>query len=304
MHLSTLDIRDVSRGLVRELGMLTSDWEETRCSTSQCHALLELSLNGSMRSSDIADALLLDRSTTSRLLSSLRDDGLVLEKSDPKDGRIKWLRLSASGKRKVEKINRIADEKVAAALGLMEEEERNTAIEGMRAYARALSRSRVQSEYTIRKIRPGDNDAIARIIRSVMTEHGAVGEGYSINDPEVDRMAQSYRGAGCSYWVVEKEGVVLGGAGFGPLAGGEKHVCELRKMYLLPDLRGLGFGARLIRLCLDEAKKMGYRYCYLETISAMVRARRLYEAFGFQLLRSRMGETGHSGCGDFLGREL
>jgi putative acetyltransferase len=49
-------------------------------------------------------------------------------------------------------------------------------------------------EAFIRPSRCEDNSAIAEVIRQVMTEHGAVGEGYSIQDPEVDTMHEAYAG--------------------------------------------------------------------------------------------------------------
>ena len=41
------------------------------------------------------------------------------------------------------------------------------------------------------------------------------------------------------------DGRVVGGGGIAPLAGGDPDVCELRKMYFLPSLRGLGAGMAL-----------------------------------------------------------
>ncbi len=46
--------------------------------------------------------------------------------------------------------------------------------------------------YKIRPIRPEDNPAVAQIIRQVMTEFGAVGCGFSIEDDEVDSMFEAY----------------------------------------------------------------------------------------------------------------
>ena len=44
----------------------------------------------------------------------------------------------------------------------------------------------------IRGIEPRDDAAIATIIRSVMPEFGADGEGFAIHDPEVDWMSRAY----------------------------------------------------------------------------------------------------------------
>ena len=156
----------------------------------------------------------------------------------------------------------------------------------------------------IRPIEAADDPAVAAIIRTVMTEIGAVGEGYSIMDPEVDGMSAAYAGPRAAYYVVERSGTVVGGAGIGPLVGGAADTCELKKMYLLTEARGLGFGRRLMDLCLEAARQAGYRLCYLETLANMDDARRLYEGYGFTRLDAPMGNTGHCGCNGWYLLEL
>ena len=43
--------------------------------------------------------------------------------------------------------------------------------------------------WTIRPVRPGDDAAVAAIIRTVMPEFGADGPGFAIHDPEVSAMS-------------------------------------------------------------------------------------------------------------------
>ncbi len=152
------------------------------------------------------------------------------------------------------------------------------------------------TDAAIRPITPGDDDAVAGIIRSVMTDFGACGPGFAINDPEVDAMSASYGAPRAAYWVVELAGRVVGGAGIAPLAGAGEDTCELRKMYFLPEARGRGLGERMLRLCLDEARRLGYARCYLETLTGMDAAQRLYTRLGFRPLCGPLGATGHFGC--------
>ena len=155
------------------------------------------------------------------------------------------------------------------------------------------------SEFTIRPIEARDDEDMARIIRAVMPEFGATGAGFAINDPEVDWMSKSYAEPHCAYFVVEIDGKVMGGGGVAPLTGGNLDVCELRKMYFLTTLRGLGAGTALMQHCLDAARQLRFRQCYLETLSGMNAAMRLYERSGFQLISGAMGATGHGGCNTF-----
>jgi putative acetyltransferase len=154
----------------------------------------------------------------------------------------------------------------------------------------------MSSELQLRPIEPRDDAAVARIIRTVMPEFGAGGPGFAIHDPEVDAMSAAYAAPGHAYYVVERAGVVVGGGGIAPLTGGPEGVCELRKMYFLPEARGLGVGERLLRHCLGFAREAGYRTCYLETLEGMTQAQRLYRRLGFEPLCAPMGATGHHGC--------
>ena len=156
----------------------------------------------------------------------------------------------------------------------------------------------------IRSIEARDDARIAEIIRTVMPEFGATGCGFAINDPEVDWMSRAYARPRCAYFVVEDGNEVLGGGGIAPLDGGDEDTCELRKMYFLPQARGRGAGAAMMQRCLDAARELGFRRCYLETLSGMDAAMRLYDRSGFRRIDAPMGDTGHGGCNTFYLREL
>lgn len=153
-----------------------------------------------------------------------------------------------------------------------------------------------ESGVVIRPILPADDPAVAAIVREVLGEFGGGGAGFSSEDAEVDAMSAAYSRPGAVYFVVEVDGELAGGGGIGPLAGAPADVCELRKMYLRPAVRGRGVGLRLLESCTEAARAMEYRICYLETLANMDRARDLYERFGFLPLEAPMGDTGHFGC--------
>ena len=156
----------------------------------------------------------------------------------------------------------------------------------------------------IRPIRSGDDAAIAAIIRTVMPEFGAGGCGFAIRDAEVDGMAAAYAQPRHAYFVLERDSRVLGGGGIAPLAGGDADICELRKMYFLSEARGLGAGSAMMQHCLQAARASGFVRCYLETLTGMDAAMRLYERSGFLRIDGPMGATGHGGCNTFYLRAL
>lgn len=152
------------------------------------------------------------------------------------------------------------------------------------------------AKYGLRIAHAADDAAIAAIIRTVMPSFGACGAGFAINDPEVAGMSGAYRRARAAYFVVETGGRVVGGGGIAPLEGGPFRACELRKMYFLPEARGLGVGARLLARCLTVARGYGFGACYLETLTGMDAAQKLYRRAGFKALPGPLGTTGHHGC--------
>jgi putative acetyltransferase len=160
------------------------------------------------------------------------------------------------------------------------------------------------SDFVIRPIEPRDNAAVASVIRTVMPEFGADGPGFAIHDAEVDGMHTSYTRPRSAYFVVERDGAVLGGGGVAQLEGGADDVCELRKMYFLPAARGIGAGAAMMQRCLDAARGFGFKRCYLETLTGMDAAQSLYRKHGFAQLDAPMGGTGHFSCDRFFILEL
>jgi putative acetyltransferase len=158
----------------------------------------------------------------------------------------------------------------------------------------------MSTPFLIRPIASGDNAAMARVIRTVMPEFCADGPGFAIHDAEVDRLYESYTQPHSAYFVVERDGEVLGGAGVAVLENGDPDVCELRKMYFLPQVRGVGAGAAMMQICLDAARARGFRRCYLETLTGMDSAQALYARSGFRRIDQPMGGTGHFSCDRFF----
>jgi putative acetyltransferase len=148
----------------------------------------------------------------------------------------------------------------------------------------------------ISKIKQQDNAAVAKVIRDVLIEHNVPKVGTAYADASLDCMYEAYNKPQSIYFVVEKEGKIIGGAGIAPLENGPEDICELQKMYFLAEARGLGLGSQMMSQCLEAAKDFGFKRCYLETMPYMHDAQKLYKKSGFDYLDAPMGDTGHSSC--------
>jgi putative acetyltransferase len=216
------DLRHTSRQLVRALGFMQGRMGDSGCTAAQCHALIELGAAGRLTTGELAQRLEVDKSTASRTVRPLLERELVRAETDPGDQRARPLRLTGAGQRLLEGLHAAADAQVSGALALLGEEERAAVLRGVSLYERALHRAKVLAEVVMRPIEPRDDPAMAAIIRGVMTEFGAVGCGFSINDPEVDGMSAAYAGPRQAYWVVEKSGALVAGAGIASLVGSDR----------------------------------------------------------------------------------
>jgi putative acetyltransferase len=156
----------------------------------------------------------------------------------------------------------------------------------------------------IRPITKQDDHRIAEVIRSVLKEFNADPKTTALGDPSLDYMTETYSEPRACYFVAEENGVILGGGGIRSLDGASENICELQKMYFLPELRGRGFGKKMIELCLNKATEYQYEKVYLETLSHMHAAIALYRQFGFAPLTSPLGDTGHGGCNVYMLKSL
>ena len=61
----------------------------------------------------------------------------------------------------------------------------------------------------------------------------------------------------------------------------DEDICEMKRLYVRNDYRGLGIGNELIFMIIREARKLNYSYMRLDTLPTMKKAQELYKSYGF-----------------------
>lgn len=148
----------------------------------------------------------------------------------------------------------------------------------------------------IREIKPEDNAELARVIRSILEEHGVARPGTVYTDPTTDQLFQLFETEGSIYYVATDHGRIIGGCGIYPTKGLPDGMSELVKLYLISEYRGKGIGRELMLRSIAFAKEWGYDSLYLETMDELSSAIQLYKDLGFETLDGPLGETGHFAC--------
>jgi putative acetyltransferase len=160
------------------------------------------------------------------------------------------------------------------------------------------------NQIRLREIQQEDNAILAKIIRDTLAEFGANHPGTVYYDETTDALFEVFQNQNSKYFVAELDGKIVGGGGIYPTPGLSPDTCELVKMYLLPEARGIGLGSLLIQQAINSAKEKGFKKIYLETMPELKAALKKYEKFGFTYLSGPMGNSGHTGCSLWMIRDI
>ncbi len=97
-------------------------------------------------------------------------------------------------------------------------------------------------------------------------------------EQEFDTFDKMYNQPDGCFIYANYKGNIAGGVGIRKLADG---VCEMKRLYVYADYRGLNIGLKLCEEIITVAQKMGYQKMKLDTIAKLDKAIKIYQFLGF-----------------------
>lgn len=131
---------------------------------------------------------------------------------------------------------------------------------------------------TIRPATNKDRETVQNLIFSVLREYKLPVEPDK-TDSDLKDLEANYSEKGDFFGVLELDGKTIATLAVSKLSN---EVCELRKMYMLPEFRGKGFGKLMVNYAINYARTKGFKKIELETASALKEAISLYQKIGFK----------------------
>lgn len=140
----------------------------------------------------------------------------------------------------------------------------------------------------IRRIKPDEATAAKRVIyrvaHEIFKDQRTLEESVSYHESrgelqDMDDIQKNYFENGGIFLVLEEDDQIIGTGAIRQL---QENICELKRLWLLTEYRGLGLGYRMLQELLAVAREMGYERMRLETDAVFQkRAVEFYKQIGF-----------------------
>lgn len=287
-------LRQASRKLVRELGIIQLDKSLTGPTVEHCHAIVEIGQKPGITISEVRDLLLLSPSQATRLVQKLIQSGFVTVQ-EALDRREKSLILTPAGMQELEKIDLFSKRKIEGAFEELTNDEQEAIVNAIDKYAKALEASREKKckILTISTSRPL-RAQIANMVEHIQKEEFNIPVTKEINACILRAEEDFYYNNSYNFWyAVNDKGQVIGCIGLKRLGGTNG---EVKKLFVEKSYRGKGVAQKLMETLLKAAQKHNFTHLWLGTVDVLTQAHRFYEKYNFVRIKENELPEGFEKC--------
>jgi GNAT superfamily N-acetyltransferase len=140
----------------------------------------------------------------------------------------------------------------------------------------------------IRVFHRNDSERVIELISDIIVNEFNFKLEFDTLDSDILAIEEIYnKSDGCCFWVAEsiddnntQQQKIVGTTAVRNLKQ-FKSTCELKRMYILDEFRGLGLAQKLLDIAIDFAKSVGYTRMVLDSSKILYAARALYLKKGF-----------------------
>jgi DNA-binding MarR family transcriptional regulator/GNAT superfamily N-acetyltransferase len=266
-------IRRFNRLVTRRVGALETNYLRRGRPLAEARLIFELGADGvDLRT--LRTRLGLDSGYLSRLLQSLKAQGLIAVARGGGDGRRRRVNLTRKGGAERAAYDRLSDRLAASMLVALDEAQRGRLVMAMGEVERLIRTASVE----VAAEAPMSADA-RRCLEAYFSELAARFEGgfdaAKGDSARVDDMAPP---SGL-FVVARLDGDAVGCGG---LKRSGKTTGEIKRVWTAPSARGIGVARRLLRTLEAGARGMGLTTLRLDTNRALTEAHALYRKEGFR----------------------
>lgn len=303
------ELRYHARSVIRELGLLNDAFFEIGVTLAERHLLIELTQYPSPTMGEIAERLLLDKSTISRLISKSVKKNYIKCVTDEKDKRKRFLQMTEKGKETLNAVEPIAFNQTKEALSTLTPEEIDTVYRGVALYAKGLKNARIQNKatplvsetekgkeiaglpeitqrlgqmgYSLDLYNEKDEEALYQIFQEVV-DSGSQFPSECSSREEFHR--QFFTPKGHVYVCSSSSGKAVGGFYLRANSSGRSsHIANAGYM-IKSTYQGKGLGTLLVKASLHLAKDLGFQAMQFNNVlSQNTPAVKLYKRLGFSV---------------------
>lgn len=260
-------LRRFNRLLTQRIGLLDERHLGSPLPFAQARLLYEVAVLAPLATHHLRRLLAVDAAALSRGLAALEARRLLRRQMDPANARNRIVEVRTSGRRLLAALDVRADDRVSAMIARLAAGERRRLVGAVDEIYRLLVGASLRIE------RRPERDADVRAAQAAYLAEIARRFGRPL-----DPWNQGPVAPALSLLVVDGRRPV----GCGALREIEPRTGEIKRMWLHPDIRGLGLGARLLAALESAARGAGHREVRLDTNDRLAEAIALYEAADYR----------------------